>query len=221
MQASLIHTERMRRFETAGLYLVTSQTLSAGRSTLDIIKMALDAGVQLIQLREKDIAVRELAILAEKARAITAQYNALLLINDRIDVALATGADGVHLGQEDLPVQHARRIAPDMIIGASTHSEEEALRAQEEDASYINIGPLFPTGTTKVAIAPLGIEGLKMISAVARIPFTVMGGIKAEHIPELLDSGARTIALVTAVTAAPDPTAAATELLSLIRPAVS
>ena len=147
---------------------------------------------------------------------MTAAAGALLIINDRVDVALAVGADGVHLGQDDFPVPQARRLAPDLIIGASTHSVEEALRAQAEGASYINIGPIFPTGTKKWEGKFLGLDGLRRVATVARVPFTVMGGIKDSHIPELVRNGARTIALVTAVTAAPDPAAAARGLLAIV-----
>jgi thiamine-phosphate pyrophosphorylase len=214
-----LHNERMRRFAEAGLYLVTSQALSAGRPTPEIVRAALAGGVKLIQLREKGMPLREFVALAEQVRALTAQAGALLIVNDRVDVALAVGADGVHLGQDDLPVPAARRIGPDLIIGASTHSIEEAVRAQAEGASYINIGPLFPTGTKQWDGEFLGIEGLKRIAAAARIPFTAMGGIKREHIPELVRAGARTVALVTAVTAAPDPSRAAEELLAALRQA--
>ncbi len=212
------HQERMARFSEAGLYLVTSASLSNGRSTVDIVKAALEGGVKLIQLREKELPVRQLVDLAGEVRALTAAADALLIVNDRVDVALAVGADGVHLGQDDLPVAEARRIAPDLIIGASTHSLEEALRAEADGASYINIGPLFPTGTKPDwNDACLGVEGLKAIAPAVRGPFTVMGGIKRHHIPELVAAGARTIALVTAVTAADDPCAATRELLDTIR----
>jgi thiamine-phosphate pyrophosphorylase len=207
----------MARFEQAGLYLVTSQLLSAGRMTGDIVKAALAAGVRLIQLREKEMPVRDYVALAERVRGLTAEAGALLIINDRVDVALAVGADGVHLGQDDFPVPQARQLAPDLIIGASTHDVEEALRAQAEGASYINIGPLFSTGTKRWEGEFLGVEGLRRVAAVAHIPFTVMGGIKESHIPDLVRAGARTIALVTAVTAASDPEAAARGLLETIR----
>ena len=206
----------MKRFIEAGLYLVTSQPLSAGRTTPEIVEAALAGGVRLIQLREKEMSLREYVRLAEQVRELTARAGALMIVNDRVDVALAAGADGVHLGQEDFPIPAARRLGPDLIIGASTHSVEEALKAQTEGASYINIGPIFPTGTKVWEGAFLGIEGLKQIAAVARIPFTVMGGIKREHILELLRAGASTIALVTAVTAAKDPRNAACELLSAL-----
>ncbi len=211
-----LHSERMQRFQAAGLYLVTSQALSAGRTTAEIVLAALAGGVKLIQLREKDMSLREYVKLAEQVRAMTITAGCLLIINDRVDVALAVGADGVHLGQDDFPIPAARRLAPDLIIGASTHNVEEALQAQREGASYINIGPIYPTGTKVWEGAYLGIEGLRTIAEVAKIPFTVMGGIKQNHLPALREAGARTIALVTAVTSAPDPEVAARDLLAKI-----
>jgi thiamine-phosphate pyrophosphorylase len=210
---SELHAERMERFRAAGLYLVTSQALSTGRSTVEIVRAALAGGVKLIQLREKDMPLREYVKLAEQVRAMTASAGCLLMINDRVDVALAVGADGVHLGQDDFPIPAARRLAPELIIGASTHTVEEALLAQNEGASYINIGPIYPTGTKVWEGAYLGLEGLRTIAAVARVPFTVMGGIKQSHFPGLIQTGARIIALVTAVTAAPDPEAATRALM--------
>jgi thiamine-phosphate pyrophosphorylase len=213
------HTERMRRFQAAGLYLVTSQPLSAGRSTREIVVAALAGGVKLVQLREKDMPLREYLDLAREVRILTEAAAALLIINDRVDVALAVGADGVHLGLDDFPVPEARRLAPELIIGASTHSVDEARRAQAEGASYINIGPIYPTGTKHWEGDYLGLEGLRSIAAVTRIPFTVMGGIKSAHIPDLIQAGARTIALVTAVTDAADPESACRSLLQTLRAA--
>jgi thiamine-phosphate pyrophosphorylase len=212
-----LHDERMARFVRAGLYLVTSRSMSAGRTTLEIVRSALAAGVSLIQLREKDLSVRELLGLAREVRGVTADAGALLIVNDRLDVALAAGADGVHLGQDDLPVRAARGIAPDLIVGASSHSEQEAVDAEQAGASYVNIGPLFPTSTKPWGREFLGMEGLRRVAARLSVPFTVMGGIKERHIPELVAAGARTIALVTAVTAAPDPEEAARGLLERVR----
>ena len=211
------HQGRLQRFREAGLYLVTSQALSAGRTTPAIVRAALAGGVRLVQLREKEMSLREYVKLAGDVRALTTAAGALLIINDRVDVALAVGADGVHLGQDDFPIPEARRLAPDLIIGASTHSIEEAGRAQAEGASYINIGPIYPTGTKVWEGEFLGLAGLCSIAAVTRIPFSVMGGIKQSHIPGLVKAGARIIALVTAVTAAENPELATRELLSIIR----
>lgn len=211
------HAERIQQFRTAGLYLVTSQSRSRGRATLTVLDAALRGGVKLVQLREKDRPLRELYAMAMAARRMTHEAGALLLINDRIDVALAVGADGVHLGQDDLPINAARRLTADLIIGASTHSVSEAATAMRAGASYVNIGPLFPTATKAGATGFLGLEGLREISAAVTVPFSVMGGIKRGHIPGLLEAGAQTIALVTAVTEAPDVAAATRELLMAIK----
>jgi len=217
MHTNSLHTDRMRHFQQAGLYLVTSQALSCGRTTLEIVDAALAGGVRLIQLREKEMPVPDFWRLAGQIRARTARAGALLIINDRLDVALAVGADGVHLGQADFPIAPARQLAPDLIIGASTHSPAEARAAEQAGASYLNIGPLFPTRTKTWPGEFLGLEGLSAIARLVTLPWTVMGGIKKAHIPDLLKAGARTIAVVTAVTAAADPAQAARELLALLR----
>jgi thiamine-phosphate pyrophosphorylase len=209
--------QRMRQFSAAGLYLVTSESMSAGRSTVQVVRAALEGGVRLVQLREKDYPTRDLVTLARNVRNLTQDAGALLIINDRVDIALAVGADGVHLGQDDLPIADARRVAPDLILGASSHSEEEARSAEQQGASYVNIGPLFPTGTKSWSGAYLGLDGLKRIAPCVSIPFTVMGGIKSEHIADLRAAGARTIAVVTAITAAADPARAARDLLDAIQ----
>ena len=210
----------MLRFREAGIYLVTSASLSSGRTTPEIVKSALDAGVRLVQLREKGLPTPAFLDLARKLREMTDRCGAILIVNDRLDVALACKADGVHLGQEDLPVDAARRLAPELIVGASSHNIEEAVAAQKAGASYVNIGPLFATQTKEWTTDFLGIEGLDRIRHHVSIPFTVMGGIKAGHIPDLVRHGARTIALVTAITAAPDPEQAAGELLKIYREAM-
>ncbi len=208
------HEERLERFLDAGLYLVTSQEVSRGRKTLDIVQSALSGGVRLVQLREKSLNAEEFLHLARQVREITAASQALLIINDRIDVALAVDADGVHLGHEDASVAVARASSPDFIIGASCHSVKEARQAETDGASYINIGPLFSTGTKEWQGEFLGLTAIQRISNEVSIPFTVMGGIKKEHIASLVAEGARTIAVVTAVTAADNPAAAARDLLA-------
>ena len=214
---SSLHEKRMDIFKRAGLYLVTSEVMSEGRTTREIVKAALLGGVKLIQLREKGLSGKELFELAKDVRAMTAAAGALLIINDGLDVAMGVGADGVHLGQDDFPLSEARRLVPDMILGSSSHDVKEAIAAEQEGASYVNIGPIFTTGTKVWTKDYLGIDGIKEIAPVLKnVPFTVMGGIKKKHIPELLEAGARTIALVTAVTAADDPEAATRELLNEI-----
>ncbi len=207
----------MARFTQAGLYVVITESFCAGRSALDVLDACLDAGVRLVQFREKEGSVLSLYRRACEFRERTAQAGALLIIDDRVDLALAVGADGVHLGTEDLPIAAARRIAPDLILGASSHDLPEALAAQEAGASYVNIGPIYATQTKQV---PTGVIGLDAITAIAphlRIPFTCMGGIKEHNADAVLARGAQTLAVVTAVTAADDAGAAASRLLAKIR----
>ncbi len=210
------YENRMTRFKAAGIYLVTSGSMSGRSTTPEIIRAALAGGIQLIQLREKELAHNDFITLAREARVLTEAANALLIINDHLDIALEVGADGIHLGQQDMPIAEARASAPDLIIGASSHNIPEAVAAQKAGASYVNIGPLFPTQTKQWDEEFLGIAGLKTIATAINIPFTVMGGIKKQQIPELRAAGAQTIAVVTAIAAATDPAAATRELLALM-----
>jgi thiamine-phosphate pyrophosphorylase len=209
------YTGRLNVFDKADLYVVITGAFCAGRSPLEVLDKTLAAGVRLIQLREKDLEGRGYYELALEFRRRTAAAGALLIIDDRIDIALAAGADGVHLGQEDLPVVAARSIAPDLIIGASTHSLEEALAAQEAGASYVNIGPIFATAT-KPGVIPLGVEAIEQIAPHLSIPWTTMGGINQGNIAQVVVRGARHPAVMSAVTAAADVTAAAEALRAAI-----
>ncbi len=209
-------TERLARFNQADLYVVITEAFCAGRSALDVLDSVLAAGVTLIQFREKDWDDDALLERARAFRERTASAGALLIIDDHVDVALKVGADGVHLGQDDLPIAIARRLAPDLIIGASTHNLEEAVRAQSDGTDYVNIGPIFATQTKETGFDPLGPEALETIAPQLSIPWTTMGGIKPHNIGELVSRGARHAAVVTAVTAADDVEAAARELRELL-----
>jgi len=196
--------ETKSQFETVDIYPVTCERLSNGRSDLEVLEGLVEGGARIVQLREKGLCEKNFFRLAEKFRKRTAEAGMLLIINDRVDVAIAVGADGVHLGQEDFPVPAARKIAPDLLIGASSHNLQEALRAQDEGADYVNIGPVFPTGTKEGVEHFLGPGAIAQIAPRLRIPFTVMGGIKESNIRQVLEMGARKIAVVTALTQAPD-----------------
>jgi thiamine-phosphate pyrophosphorylase len=196
--------ERKSLFESVDIYPVTCQRLSNGRSDLEVLDGLIDGGARIVQLREKDLSERDFFRLAEIFRERTTKAGMLLVINDRVDAAIATRADGVHLGQEDFPVPAARRIAPDLLIGVSSHNLEEALRARDEGADYVNIGPIFPTGTKEGVERFLGPGAIAQIAPGLGIPFTVMGGIKMSNITEVLEMGARKVAVVTAITRAPD-----------------
>lgn len=208
---------RREKFLQVDLYPVTCERLSAGRSNLDLLEAAIRGGAKIIQLREKELATGDLYRMALAFRKITAEAGILLIINDRIDIALAVDADGVHLGQEDLPLLAARRIGPELLIGISTHSREEALQAQGEGADYVNIGPIFPTRTKEGVTRFLGPEAIPGIAAGLSVPFTVMGGIDGANIEKVLAQGARRVAVVTAVTMADDMARAVAALRETIR----
>lgn len=199
--------ERVARFAQVDLYVVTCAALSNGRSNLAVLDAVIASGGNIIQLREKELGIRDYYDLAQRFREITRAAGVLLIINDHLDVALAIDADGVHLGQDDFPIEAARRIAPDLLIGCSTHSLDEALQAQAAGADYVNIGPIFPTGT-KEHVQAIGVQAIRAIAPHLTIPFTVMGGIKASNIGEVVAAGAQRIAVVTAVTQAQDMAAA-------------
>ncbi len=210
------HAQRMAAFERAGLYVVITESFCAGRSGLEVLVQVLEAGVRLVQVREKHMSDRRLYEWVVAFRRLTATAGALLIVDDRVDIALAGGADGVHVGQDDLPVSIVRRLAPELIVGASTHNLEEALAAQRAGASYVNLGPVFAT-QTKPTTAPLGPETIPRIVPRLRIPWTTMGGIKSSNIDQVVAVGAKHPAVMTAVTAAPDVANAARSLQKKIK----
>ena len=210
-------TERLARLKEIDLYTVTCQELSEGRNDLEVLDAVLAGGGRIIQLREKNWDKKDLYELALEFRKRTLKDNVLFIINDHVDVALAADADGVHLGQEDLPIPAARRIAPQLILGASSHNLEEALKAESEGADYVNIGPIFPTKTKKGITQFLGPDAIGRISPHVHIPFTTMGGINPDNITRVLDAGARRVAMVTGVTRAQDITKRVRELRKTIQ----
>ncbi len=207
---SELRRKRDENFSRVDLYPVTGARFSRGRTTEEIVEAVVAAGCKVVQLREKDLSKRAYFELAERVRRLT--QGVLMICNDHLDVALAVGADGIHLGTDDLPLAAARKLAPDLLIGASSHDLDQALAAQQAGADYVNIGPIFPTSTKAGATGFLGPDAIARIAPKLKVPFTVMGGIKPENLDQVLDAGARRIAVVTAVTAADDPRAAAEDL---------
>jgi len=196
--------KRKMMFQEVDVYPVTCERLSAGRSDLEVLEAVIRGGAKIVQLREKEYSDRDLYALAVKFREMTAEAGVLLIINDRPDLALAVDADGVHLGQDNLPVAAVRSFAPELLIGASSHTLEEALRAQSDGADYVNVGPIFPTKTKEGVKRFLGPEAIAAIGPELSLPFTVMGGINQSNVSRVLANGARRIAMVTAITQAPD-----------------
>jgi thiamine-phosphate pyrophosphorylase len=194
--------KRLKLLNNIDLYPVTCQELSNGRTNLEVLDAVLAGGAKIVQLREKDRTKKALYDLAVAFKQRTQTLDALLIINDHIDIALAVDADGVHLGQNDLPIHAARKIAPDLIIGASSHDLNQAIQAEKNGADYINIGPVFPTKTKKTSLNFVGVEAITHIGPKLNKPFTVMGGINQTNIHEVLKAGARRVAMVTGITLA-------------------
>lgn len=197
--------ERIEAFRRTDVYPVVTSDFCAGRHPAEVAASILAGGARILQIREKTMPDRPFLELLRRVRELTWEYGALLIVDDRVDAALVAQADGVHLGQEDLPLPDARRIAPDLLIGVSTHNADEVRRAQEEGCSYLNIGPIFPTQTKQLACTFLGLEQLRALVPLVRVPFSVMGGIKFERLAELKAAGAGRVAAVTAFTQASDP----------------
>ena len=195
------------------LYCVTDRKQTADRPLVDIVHAALDGGVRAVQLREKDLEGGELYQLALELRVLTSRYQARLLINDRIDIALAVDADGVHLGQTSFPVTIARQlVGPEKLIGVSTHSIEEIEAAAGAD--FLLFGPVYFTPSKAVYGEPQGVDRLRQAVTRSSVPVVAIGGIKAARIPEVLSAGAHGIGVITAISAATDPAQAVQALLA-------
>ena len=203
------------------LYLVTDRRWLGERSLEDSVENAILGGVTVVQLREKEISSQEYLELAQRVKEVTDRHDIPLIINDRIDIALAIDADGVHLGPEDLPVPIARRLLGDgKIIGASAASVDEARLFQAQGADYLGVGAVFPTAT-KGGTEKVGLEDLRGIKAAVQIPVVAIGGIKAENAKPVMETGVDGVAVVSAIMDQRDIREAARQLLSLLKGATT
>jgi thiamine-phosphate pyrophosphorylase len=199
------------------LYLVTDRGLARGRSTLDIVKAAVSGGVTCVQLREKGCSTLEFIEQALAIKNFLEERKVHLIINDRLDVALAVAADGVHLGQSDMPLEMARKIAgPSMLIGISAESVQDAVEAEKGGADYLGVSPVYATPTKTDTVPPLGLEGLREISKRVEIPLVGIGGLNKSNAAEVIRNGADGVAVVSAIVAADDPGASAINLKQII-----
>jgi thiamine-phosphate pyrophosphorylase len=197
-------SERLRRLERSNLYLITPARPVAGPLG-EFLAAVLAAGVDIVQLREKEMEAKPLLEFCEIARSRTEEADALFIVNDRVDVAIAAGADGVHLGQDDLPPKIARAQAGrDFLIGLSTHANEEVLASNEDEADYIGVGPVFhpPTHPERRAT---GLDFVRFASNDARKPFFAIGGVDLDTLAEVVAAGASRVAVVRALTQSEDP----------------
>ncbi|MCK9590433.1 MAG: thiamine phosphate synthase [Methanoregula sp.] len=199
------------------LYVITDETISGVLSHAEIARRAIDGGADVIQLRDKACGCRELLRIGRALRTITMKTGTLFIINDRLDIALACRADGVHLGQDDIRADLARQIAPPgFIIGISVGTVDEALKAEQDGADYIAISPLFSTGSKNDAGPGLGLDLLREIRRNVTIPVIAIGGIRPDNVRDVIAAGADGVAVISAVVGSRDISAAARELKALV-----
>jgi thiamine-phosphate pyrophosphorylase len=214
----LLFEKSHRRKMDFELYVVTDRRFLGGKELAQVVEAAVKGGAGCIQLREKHADIRSVLNLARELRKVTRESGATFIINDSLEVALETGADGVHLGQEDLPLEAARRLAGgQLLIGISTHNPEQAFEAEAGGAGYINIGPVFATNTKDTPVQPVTLDLIRQVAPCLRVPFTTMGGIHLGNVEQVILAGADRVAVVTEVMAAANPEAAAREMLAAIR----
>lgn len=199
------------------LYLVTDRSLSNGRSTIAIVEAAIRGGVSCVQLREKDCSTRQFIEQARALQPLLKQHRVPLIINDRLDIALVIGADGIHLGQEDMHISDARRLAGNtMIIGISAENLRDAIEAERQGADYIGISPVFATATKTDTAPPLGLDGIQQIRDAVSIPLVGIGGINQDNARDIISAGADGVAVVSAIVSAGCPETAAATLRDLV-----
>jgi len=195
---------------TIHLCVITDATLVPGRDHVAVADSALAAGVDMIQLRDKAPDLRRLLTQARRIRALCAARGALFIVNDRVDLALAAGADGAHVGQEDLPAESARRLlGPDRILGVSTHDLAQAVAAVAAGADYIGFGPMFGTRTKDTGYTPRGTAMLREVHRAVAVPILAIGGITLATVADVIAAGATAPAVISAIAGAPDMAAAA------------
>jgi len=214
VESGLLHCPAVaRRAIDLSLYLVTDEALARGRSLERIVEQAIAGGVTAIQLREKAAGTAELVARGERLRAIASSASVALIVNDRVDVALAIDADGVHVGQRDLPASRAREaIGADRVLGVTVGSAGEAAAAREAGADYLGSTAVFATRTKADAGAPIGIAALAALVRASALPVVAIGGIDEHNARAVLETGVAGIAVVSAIVAADDPRAAASRL---------
>jgi len=204
-----------------GLYFVTDRGLCGTRPLADVVLQAIRGGAVCVQLREKAAATRAFVEEAQGIKELMAPFRVPLIINDRLDVALAVGADGVHVGQDDMPYEIARSLmGPKAIIGLSVETWEDVERAEALDADYLGVSPIFATPTKMDTKGAWGLDGLARIRAFSRHPLVAIGGLNASNAEAVVMAGADGVAVVSAICASPDPMRTARQLADIIREAL-
>jgi len=200
------------------LYCITAEELSMGRSNIEVVKEMIAAGVTIIQYREKDKKMKDKYSECCIIRAMTKAAGVTFIVNDDIDLAMIVQADGVHIGQDDLPIEKVRELVGDkMIVGISTHRPAEAQQAVLSGADYIGVGPMFKTATKKDVCDPVGFEYLDYVVKNISIPFVAIGGIKINNIPEVMKRGTQCVAIISEITTAHDIAGKISEIKEVIK----
>lgn len=195
------------------LYAITDSRLSLGRPLRDVAQSLLESGIKILQYREKKLPAGRMLEECRMLRELTSRYAACFIVNDHIDIAMLVDADGVHVGQDDLPVAEVRKLlGAGKCVGLSTHSPEQARKAVEAGADYIGVGPIFATRTKEDVVAPVGFEYLEWVAKNIELPYVAIGGIKAHNIAEVGKRGGYCRALVSELVGAPDIAAKVREL---------
>lgn len=208
-----------RQLLPPGIYGITAEKYSCGRSTVEVAKAMIEGGIAVLQYREKRATKSQRAMLDEcrQLRELTKAAGIPFIVNDHVDLALLVEADGVHVGQDDLPVAEVRRlVGPDRIIGLSTHSPAQAAAAVAAGADYIGVGPIFATATKEDVCAPVGLGYLDHVVRSIPLPFVAIGGIKEHNLAEVARHGATTVCLVTAIVGATDIAATVRRLRAIL-----
>jgi thiamine-phosphate diphosphorylase len=204
-----------RRLQPPPLYAILDPEQTKGRATETVLDELLEGGIKLLQLRAKAMTAADFLQLACVTRRLTRAYDCRLIINDRLDIALACEADGVHLGQEDLPLRAARKLVGDKIIGISTHDIEQAKEAEEGGADYIGFGPMFGTTTKATGYSARGVEMLRRVREAVGIPIVAIGGITEANVAEVWQAGADSAAIISDLLGADDIAAKVKTILAL------
>lgn len=196
---------------TLGTYLVTQQSLSAGRTTREVVEAAVAGGVDVVQVREKHRSARDQLEIARELRPLTAEAGVTLIVNDRVDVARAADADGVHLGDDDLPVEAAReQLGPDAIVGRSVSDVPAAREAVAAGADYLGVGAVYATGSkdTEPSESEVGLDTVRAVAEAVDVPFVGIGGVTPDRAADVVAAGADGVAVISAIAGADDPEAA-------------
>jgi thiamine-phosphate pyrophosphorylase len=205
---------KAQRVTLPALYAILDPEQVSSRSPEIVVRQLLEGGAKMIQLRAKALSSRDFFHLAQRARELTAAFDCRLIINDRLDIALGSAADGVHLGQEDLPLQVGRKLLGDRLIGISTHNLEQAKEAEANGADYIGFGPLFGTATKNTGYTARGLEILARIRAAVALPIVAIGGITEANIQDVWQAGADSAAIISDILKAEEVAAKVSAILA-------